>query len=80
MTPGELDRERRAADGFDPRPGEGVRPWNRNSLLKGFTLGLSIGIQEYDGTQSFDDVLTAADARTYAEKNAQSGAGPPPAV
>ena len=56
-----------------------VEAWNRNSPLPGFTLSLSIGIQEYDGTQSFDEVLAAADAKMYAEKNARPGTDPSPA-
>ncbi len=71
-----------AGSGAEPvrnRINQTVEAWNRNSPLPGFTLSLSIGIQEYDGTQSFDEVLTAADARMYAEKNARPGADPHPA-
>ncbi|HWP84367.1 MAG TPA: GGDEF domain-containing protein [Terriglobia bacterium] len=45
-----------------------VADWNHNPPLPGFSLRLSIGIQQFDPTQTFDQVLAAADARMYAEK------------
>ncbi len=74
-----VDTKAGDAEPVKARINEKLAAWNRNPPLKGFTLGLSIGIQEYDGTQSFDEVLAAADARMYAEKNAQSGTDPSPA-
>ena len=74
-----VDTEGSGAVPVRNRINQKIEVWNRNSPLPGFTLSLSIGIQEYDGTQSFDEVLAAADVRMYAEKNARPGAKPPPA-
>ena len=42
--------------------------WNLKSSLKGFTLGLSIGTEEFDGTKSLEEILAQADAKMYEEK------------
>ena len=73
-----VDTTRSGAEPVKNRINQKVEAWNRNSPLPGFTLSLSIGIQEYDGTQSFDEVLAAADAKMYAEKNARPGTDPSP--
>ncbi|MBI2817892.1 MAG: GGDEF domain-containing protein [Acidobacteria bacterium] len=46
--------------------------WNQNSPLAGFILSMSIGVQEYDGTLSFDEVLAQADNKMYTEKQAHA--------
>lgn len=45
-----------------------IEEWNQNAPLPGFTLALSIGVQQYDPSQSLDEVLAAADQKMYAEK------------
>lgn len=50
---------------------ERVRDWNQNSPLPSFALSLSVGIQPFDPTQTFDQVMAAADAKMYAEKKAR---------
>lgn len=50
------------------RMNERAEQWSQNSPLPGFRLRLSSGIQEFDGSCSFDDVLAAADSKMYAEK------------
>jgi GGDEF domain-containing protein len=47
---------------------ERVKDWNQNSPLPGFTLGLSVGIQQYDSSLSFDQVMAEADAKMYTDK------------
>lgn len=42
--------------------------WSQNSPLAGFTLSMSIGVQEFDGTRSLDEVLAEADDNMYTEK------------
>jgi len=45
-----------------------ISEWNQSSPLPGFTLSLSIGIQRFDPSQTFDQVMAEADAKMYAEK------------
>lgn len=45
-----------------------VEEWNRRSLLSGYRLTLSIGIQPFDPTQTFDQAMAQADAKMYVEK------------
>jgi len=45
-----------------------VRDWNQNSPLPGFKLGLSVGIQPFDPSLTFDQVMAEADAKMYVEK------------
>lgn len=45
-----------------------VSEWNQDSPLPGFMLGLSIGVQRFDPSQTFDQVMAEADAKMYAEK------------
>jgi len=49
-----------------------VEEWNQNSPLPGFRLSVSVGIQPFDGTQTFDQVMAEADAKMYAEKKGAS--------
>ena len=46
--------------------------WSQNSPLAGFTLTMSIGVQEFDGTRPFDEVLAEADGKMYSEKQEHS--------
>jgi diguanylate cyclase (GGDEF)-like protein len=63
-----VDTTAAGADVVKNRILQKVSDWNQNSPLPGFSLGLSIGIQEFDPSQSFDQVLAEADAKMYAEK------------
>ena len=45
--------------------------WNQSSPLEGFQLAMSIGVEMFDGTRAFDEVLAAADAKMYTEKQAR---------
>jgi diguanylate cyclase (GGDEF)-like protein len=45
--------------------------WNQSSPLEGFQLAMSIGVELFDGTRAFDEVLAAADAKMYTEKQAR---------
>jgi len=56
------------------RINERCEQWNQNSPLSGFQLNMSIGVEEFDGTRSFDEVLGAADGKMYAEKEAHMAA------
>ena len=49
-----------------------VEEWNQNSPLPGYRLGVSVGIQPFDGTQTFDQVMAQADAKMYSEKKGGS--------
>jgi diguanylate cyclase (GGDEF)-like protein len=42
--------------------------WNQSSPLEGFQLTMSVGVELFDGTRAFDEVLAAADAKMYTEK------------
>ena len=68
-----VDTDGPGAETVKGRINEGADKWNENSPLKGFTLRLSIGIQLFDGSKSFDDALAEADAKMYAEKQGASG-------
>ncbi|MBI3894772.1 MAG: GGDEF domain-containing protein [Acidobacteria bacterium] len=46
--------------------------WSLTSPLPGFTLNMSVGVQVFDGSRPFDQVLAEADARMYAEKKKDS--------
>ena len=50
---------------------ERLGDWNQNSPLPGFTLSLSIGIQQFDPKLTFDEVMAQADAKMYADKKPQ---------
>src|SRR5208282_2881922 len=45
-----------------------VDRWNHDAPLPGFKLNMSIGIEQFDATRSFDEVLANADGKMYAEK------------
>ena len=49
-----------------------VEEWNQNSPLPGYRLSVSVGIQPFDGTQTFDQAMAEADAKMYAEKKGPS--------
>lgn len=63
-----VDTDMQGAEFVKARIRERIEEWNQNTPLPGFTLSLSIGVQAYDGSQSFDQVLAEADAKMYAEK------------
>ena len=50
------------------RVNQRVEEWNLSSPLPQFGLSLSIGVQEYDGARTLDEVLAEADAKMYSEK------------
>lgn len=47
---------------------ERVAEWNKTSPISEYQLGLSIGVQEFQPAQSFDDAMAAVDSKMYAEK------------
>ena len=63
-----VDTDMPGATVVKQRMNQRVAEWNRSSPLPGFTLTLSIGVQQYDSNQSLDEVLAAADQKMYAEK------------
>ena len=63
-----VDTNLAGAEIVKQRINQHVAEWNQDSPLPGFSLALSIGIQEFDPSQSFDQVLADADAKMYAEK------------
>ena len=63
-----IDTDEAGAEIVKARIHDKVKEWNQNSPLPGFSLGLSIGIQPFDPSQSFDQALAKADAKMYAEK------------
>jgi diguanylate cyclase len=46
--------------------------WSEHSPLDGFRLRMSVGMKEFDGSRSMDDVLADADAEMYAEKQSHT--------
>lgn len=42
--------------------------WSDHSPLEGFRLTMSVGLKEFDGSRSFDEVLADADSEMYVEK------------
>jgi len=62
------DTDEKGGEIVKARVQDRVTEWNRNSPLPGYTLSLSIGIQPYDPSLSFDQVMAEADAKMYAEK------------
>jgi diguanylate cyclase len=66
-----VDTTEQGAEIVKARIHQRAEEWNRNSPLPGYTLSLSVGIQPFDGTQTFDQVLAEADAKMYAEKRAR---------
>lgn len=69
-----VDTDMPGAEIVKGRMNERAEQWNQNSPLPGFLLMLSIGVQEFDPSRSFDEVLADADAKMYAEKQAHSTA------
>ena len=63
-----VDTDRAGAEIVKLRIDRGVADWNRHSPLVGFTLRLSIGVQQFDTSKSLDEVLAQADMKMYAEK------------
>jgi len=45
-----------------------LKEWNQSSSLDGFTVGLSIGIAEWNDGKTLDEVLDLADQSMYEEK------------
>ncbi len=65
-----VDTNLAGADIVKARITKGLDEWNQNSPLPGLQLSLSSGIQEFEPSKSFDEVLAEADAKMYAEKRA----------
>jgi diguanylate cyclase len=65
-----VDTDLPGAEVVKTRIRQRVEDWSENSPLPGYHLSLSIGVQPFDPAQSFDQVLSAADARMYEEKKA----------
>jgi diguanylate cyclase len=65
-----VDTNPQGAEVVKTRIRQRVEEWSQNSPLPGYQLSLSVGIQPFDPTQSFDQVLAAADAKMYEEKKA----------
>jgi diguanylate cyclase (GGDEF)-like protein len=66
-----VDTDEQGGEIVKNRIHERLQEWNQNSPLPGFVLSLSVGIQPFDPSQTFDQVLAAADAKMYAEKKAR---------
>jgi diguanylate cyclase (GGDEF)-like protein len=66
-----VDTDEPGAEVVKRRIVEHANSWNQESRLPGFNLGLSIGVQVFDGTRSFDEVLAEADAKMYNEKTSR---------
>ncbi len=64
------DTTLQGGDAVKHRTNDRVDRWNQSTPLSGYELGLSIGLEEFDGTRTFDEVLAGADAKMYAEKQA----------
>ena len=67
-----VDTDESGAEVVKRRINQGVSLWNQNSPLKDFNLMLSIGLEMFDGTRSFDEVLSDADSKMYAEKKSRA--------
>lgn len=63
-----MDTDTAGAEVVKSRINRRVAVWSESSSLPGFQLALSIGIQEFDKTKSFDVALAEADSKMYAEK------------
>lgn len=63
-----VDTDEKGGEIVKARVRDRVAEWNQNSPLPGFVLSLSIGIQPYDPSLSFDQVMAEADTKMYAEK------------
>lgn len=63
-----VDTNEQGAETVKNRIRQRTHDWNENSPLPGFSLHLSIGIEQFDGSRTFDEVLADADAKMYAEK------------
>jgi len=66
-----VDTDEHGGEIVKSRIHERLQEWNQNSPLPGFSLSLSVGIQPFDPSQTFDQVMAAADAKMYAEKKAR---------
>jgi len=67
-----VDTDEAGADVVKHRINQSTAQWSQTSPLPGFTLSLSVGLQMFDGSKSFDEVLAAADSRMYEEKKKHS--------
>jgi len=63
-----VDTDEQGGEIVKSRLRDRAREWTQNSPLPGFALSLSVGIQQFDPSQTFDQVMAAADAKMYAEK------------
>jgi len=63
-----MDTDTAGAEVVKSRITRRVQHWNDNSNLHDFELCLSIGVQLYDHTKSFETALAEADSKMYAEK------------
>ena len=70
-----IDTNKAGAEVVKERINQRARRWNEGSPLKGFTLSLSMGIEEFDNSRTLDETLAIADANMYAEKHARIKAG-----
>jgi diguanylate cyclase (GGDEF)-like protein len=66
-----LDTNEPGAEIVKRRMNEQTKQWNQASPLPGFEMSLSIGLQVFDGSRSFDEVMAEVDAKMYAEKTAR---------
>ena len=67
-----VDTDEAGAEIVKHRISQSAAQWSQTSPLPGFTLSLSVGLQVFDGSKSFDEVLAAADSRMYEEKKKHS--------
>ena len=70
-----IDTNKDGAEVVKERMNQRARRWNESSPLTGYTLSLSIGIEEFDHSRTLDEALAAADASMYAEKHARGALG-----
>ena len=63
-----MDTDTAGAEVVKSRINRQVAARNKIGTLPGFQLTLSIGVQEFDKTKSFDEALAGADSKMYAEK------------
>ncbi|MBI3934987.1 MAG: GGDEF domain-containing protein [Acidobacteria bacterium] len=63
-----VDTDEKGGEIVKARLRERIDEWNQNSPLPGFSLSLSVGIQPFDASLTFDQVMAEADAKMYAEK------------
>ena len=67
-----VDTDEPGAEIVKYRINQSTAEWSQTSPLPGFTLSLSVGLQMFDASKSFDETLAEADARMYEEKKKHS--------